>query len=229
MQRVSTIGRGYFELQAIAVLKDLPDEHLRQLAAVMIRRTYAPGQIIFLEGDSASGIWFVAQGRVRIIKQSLSGRTQGLCLVNQGKCFGGCPLFDGEVNPANAQAVDDVVLWIFPRDRLYDLIQDNAVLAGTILDVLSSRLAHLARLGEGLGAWTAASRINDCLVSYADSTKPVPIVRLTHEKIAVLAGTAREVVTRHLSDLEKESIVRLEPGQIVLLDSSRLTRLLCEN
>ena len=76
----------------------------------------------------------------------------------------------------------------------------------------------LAKLGESLGAWSVGARINDCLLAYATYTKPHPVIDLTHEKLSILVGTAREVVTRHLSRLEREGIIRVEPGQIVLLN-----------
>ncbi|MBL8155178.1 MAG: cyclic nucleotide-binding domain-containing protein, partial [Anaerolineae bacterium] len=96
------------ELAAIPAFHDLPVEQVRRLAEVMIRRSYQPGQIIFMEGDSANSLWFVGHGRVKIIKQSINGRIQGLCLMDRGKCFGSCPLFDMERNPATAQALDEV-------------------------------------------------------------------------------------------------------------------------
>jgi hypothetical protein len=51
-------------------------------------------------------------------------------------------------------------------------------------------------------------------------------VLLTHDKLAMLAGTGREVVTRHLSHLEKMGVIQNEPGCIRLLDVSAL-RLPC--
>ena len=211
------------ELKELDALRQIPPEQLAVLASAMVRRSYAPGQLIFLEGDPSSGLWFIAAGRVRIIKQSLNGRVQGLCLIERGKCFGGCPLFDGATNPANAQALDDVTLMVLPRDRLQRLTRELPSLALTVLQIFNQRLAHLARIGEGLGGWSAAHRINDCILAYAEHSEPYPIVSLTHDKIATLAGTVREVVTRHLSSLEREGAIRVEPGRIILLDMERIS------
>ena len=210
------------ELQRVPIFKGMSPPQLESLAAVMVRRHYAAGQLIFLEGDAASGMWFIDSGRVRIIKQSLQGRMQGLCLVSRGKCFGGCPLFDDAVNPATAQALDEVVLLILPRAELQTLIHDDHDLADALYQVFSQRLAHLAQLSEGLGAWTVSARINDCLLVYADLALKHPVVALTHERLAELVGTVREVVTRHLSRLEKQGVIRVEPGQITLLDIDAL-------
>jgi CRP-like cAMP-binding protein len=104
---------------------------LERLASVMVRQTYTADQLIFLEGDPAVGLWFLLDGRVKIIKQSVHGRIQGLCLMQPGKCFGSCPMFGIDTNPASAEAVDDVTLLILPRDALQNLTQHNPDIQST--------------------------------------------------------------------------------------------------
>ena len=219
---IDTLPIKFDELREIPAFRQLPDEQIQSLAAVMVRRLYAPGQIIFMEGEQASSLWFVFQGRVKIIKQSLNGRIQGLCLMNRGKCFGSCPLFEMEQNPATAQALDDVTLLILPEDSLQQLKARDPQLVKALLHIYSQRLEHLARVSEVLGSWTVPDRINDCLLMYANRDTEQPTVDLTHEKLAALSGTVREVVTRHLNLLEKDGIVRNESGYIVLLNPDAL-------
>jgi CRP/FNR family transcriptional regulator len=211
------------DLLKIAAFKEMPLHQLERLATVAVWQTYSPGQIIFLEGEVSGGLWFVQTGRVKIIKQSLNGRILGLCMMTSGKCFGSCPLFGMDKNPATAQAVDEVTLLVVPQERLNHLIHEDANLAGALLRIYSQRLLHLARLSEKLGAWTTGDRINDCLLAYAEPTDGYAVVRLTHEKLADLAGTVREVVTRHLSQLERGGTIQIEQGHILLLDTNRLS------
>lgn len=214
------------ELQKITAFKNISYASLERLAAVMLRQSYTANQLIFLEGEPAIGLWFLLGGRVKIIKQSVHGRIQGLCLMQPGKCFGSCPMFGIDSNPASAQAVDDVTILILPRDAFQNLTQYNPQLALVMLRIFSQRLSHLVRLSERLGTWTVSDRINDCLITYADCHESNMVVSLTHEKLADLAGTVREVVTRHLVHLEQDGIIRAEPGQITLLD---LNALRCPN
>jgi CRP/FNR family transcriptional regulator len=209
-------------LGRIGAFRDLSNSRREALATAMVRRTYMPGQLIFLEGDPSCGLWFIVEGRVRIIKQSRNGRVQGLCLVDRGKCFGSCPLFDGDRNPANAQAIDNVTLLVLPSEALQRFVQQEPDVASVLLRIFSQRLSHLAKLGEGLGTREVGHRINDCILAYAEERAPHPVVSLTHDKLASMAGTVREVVTRHLAKLESEGVVRVEPGQIIVLDADAL-------
>ncbi|MEZ4666314.1 MAG: Crp/Fnr family transcriptional regulator [Anaerolineae bacterium] len=210
------------ELSELPAFRHLPDEQILSLATAMVRRHYTPGQIIFMEGEQSNSLWFVYQGRVKIIKQSLHGRIQGLCLMNRGKCFGSCPLFSMEHNPATAQALDEVTLFVLPEDTLRQLKSRDPQLVKILLTIYSQRLEHLAHVSEVLGSWTVSDRINECLLSYARQINHLQTVQLTHEKLAALSGTVREVVTRHLSHLEKEGIIRNETGHVVILNADAL-------
>jgi CRP/FNR family transcriptional regulator len=210
------------DLFRVHAFRDLAAQDLECLARAMLKRHCEAGQLIFLEGDAAQGLWFVTDGRVRIVKQSLNGRMQTLCLLNRGRCFGTCPLFSDDVNPASAEAVETTTLIILPQSAYRRIHHDCPNLAATLLQVYSQRITQLVHLSETLGTWSTADRINNCLLTYAEQNTPHPTVRLTHEELAVLAGTVREVVTRHLAQLEKSGVVHLEPKLITLLESTAL-------
>ena len=226
-QRRNPMGEGRGPVQVSEILKlatfrTMPGPQLERIAAALVRQSYAPGQLIFLEGEPTDGLWFVAEGRVRIIKQSLSGRIQGLCLVNRGKCFGSCPLFHMDRNPATAQALDAVTLFVLPQAMLQSMGKQDALLSSALMRIYSQRFDHLARLSESLGTWSVADRINHHMLANAEHAGERLVVALTHEKLAMLSGTVRETVTRHLAQLEKAGTVKIELGRITLVDTGAL-------
>ncbi len=206
------------ELKRNSLFRTLDNEQLTFMAENMIRRAYSPGQFIFVEGEDAVGLWFILQGKVKILKHSRSGRLQGLCVVNTGKCFGGCPLFDTDTNPADAQALSDVILAILPRQNLRQIIKYDPQITLKLMQLYNQRTQLLARLGESLGAWPVSLRVNDCLIAHAGQEGSSLVVRLTHEEISTLVGTAREVVSRHLSQLESQQVIQTSPGKITIQD-----------
>ncbi|SFE53066.1 Crp-like helix-turn-helix domain-containing protein [Thermoanaerobacter thermohydrosulfuricus] len=50
-------------------------------------------------------------------------------------------------------------------------------------------------------------------------------LEITHEKIAAELGTAREVISRILKDFEKENIVTLLRGKIIIKNEEKLKRI----
>ncbi len=127
-----------------------------------------------------------------------------------------------EKNPATAEALDQVTLFVLPESTLQQLKERDPYLIKTLLYIYSQRLEHLAHVSEVLGIWTVPDRINDSLLTYASQTGTQPTVELTHERLAALSGTVREVVTRHLLELEKEGVVRNELGRIIIVNPDAL-------
>jgi CRP/FNR family transcriptional regulator, cyclic AMP receptor protein len=209
-------------LRELPAFEQLEIRSCEILAQNMFAKTYAAGQFIFLEGDEANSLWFIQSGTVRILKQSQNGRQQGLCTVNKGKCFGTCPLFDQVKNPADAQALTEVSLYILPRTILQNLVYQNPELTRCLLGLYTERLKHLAKLGEALGTWTVGQRINDCLLAFAKDRANSVVVELSHEEIATVVGTAREVVSRHLAELEVQQLIQSKQRSITLLDIQAL-------
>ncbi|MBZ0308840.1 MAG: Crp/Fnr family transcriptional regulator [Anaerolineae bacterium] len=210
-------------LRAVSILNQTVPDDLEMLADLMVKRTYAPGELIFLEGEQASGVWFILDGKVKIVKIGSSGRIQALCIASTGKCFGTCPLFNQNGNPANAQALTEVTLLMLPQADLEHLMTTNTRLVWVLLKIYSQYLGQLARLSESLGSLSVGDRINDVLLTHADAQL---VVMLTHEKLAELAGTVREVVSRHLAELADQNLIQLEFGRIQLLNPTGL-RLPC--
>ena len=211
------------EIKELKTFSSFTDKQLSQLVQYMVRRTYTPGQFIFLEGDESAGLWFILDGKVRILKQSLTGRTQGLCFIDSGKCFGSCPLFDSEnTNPADAQALTDVTLAIIPQEQFPDLVYADIDVAMAVLKICHHRMGLLAKLGERLGTWSVGMRIEDCLMTHVELVSGRMLVRLTHDNIATLVGTVREVVSRHLAELESLQIIKCCPGIIEVLQIKAL-------
>jgi CRP/FNR family cyclic AMP-dependent transcriptional regulator len=51
------------------------------------------------------------------------------------------------------------------------------------------------------------------------------VVRLTHEQLADLVGTAREITTKVLGDLQDRKLLCRKRGKIVIPDADRLAEL----
>jgi CRP-like cAMP-binding protein len=88
------------------------------------------------------------------------------------------------------------------------------------------RRPGLRRLRRGNGQ---RPRPHRCLITLAGQYRRYglpsrgPVVALTHEQIAALAGTSRETATKVLGDLADRGLIRLGRGRIILLDIGKIS------
>jgi CRP-like cAMP-binding protein len=97
-------------LSKVPLFSDLAAAEMDFLAPRVVPRKFSPGQMVFNEGDSCSGLYVVASGQVRICKTSASGREQVLSIDGPGSSIAELPVFDGGDYPASVAAIDDATL-----------------------------------------------------------------------------------------------------------------------
>jgi len=142
-------------LQRVSLFAGLPGPALARVARVAIRRSYASGEIIILEGDPCEAVYFIAAGQVRVYRLSLSGRQQVLARLGPGQAFNTVPPFQPRpLNHATVEALAPVTLYAVPRDEFRQLVHECPELALALLQDFADRLDHLTRLVEDLSLRT---------------------------------------------------------------------------
>lgn len=208
------------DLRRIPSFSELDDAALAALCRAMVTRAFAPGQIIFFEGDATPGIWFVRGGRVRIFKLARDGREQVLCVAQAHTCAG-CPLFFGGRNPASAEALDHGTLYFLPMAAVEALLPAYPQIGVALLRILAERQRVLVGVATTLVLRCVATRLAQVLLAESGGVAGAA-VHMTHAELAQRVGVAREVVSRTLSRWSREGLLTCRRGSIVLHDPQAL-------
>lgn len=216
----------------IDILKQAPyfaglsDAELERIRSLVQERGYDRGEIVILEGEPCEAIYFVKSGRVKVFKTSPDGKEQLLRIMKPGDSFNEVPAFDGEANPASAEALDPTVLFLLYQGDVQRLMREVPSISRNVIRVLASRLRHLVTLVEDLSFRNVNARVAKILLEHAhEASAPERSQRLTQQQMATMAGTAREMVGRALKTLEQAGAIKMERGRIVILDRKMLERL----
>ena len=212
------------ELRQVPYLATLDDDAAAELTSHVVERSFDRRHILFLEGQACAGLFMITSGRVKIFKVSPQGREQVLNVLGPGDAFNEVAILDGGPNPASAATMTPSTLLILAREPLLELIGRHPSLALSVIEHLASRTRHLVSLVEDLSFRTVSSRLTRLLLEEAGPT-PRLSRRWTHEELASRLGTAREVVSRALGQLESLGLLRRERHQLIILDRDALDRL----
>lgn len=209
--------------RAVPWLEDAPGEAVRTLAAVASARRYAAGEVIFLEGDPAAGLYLVASGTVKISRFSKDGREYILHLQHVGDTFNDVAALDGGPNPATAIAHSDATLLRVDRRDLQAILTRYPTLAWALIESLARRARHLVGLVQDLSMRNVRGRLARLLLEQVQRSQDEEVSRLmTQEEMASHLGTVREVVGRALRSLAADGIIEFDRHRIVILDPDRL-------
>jgi CRP/FNR family transcriptional regulator, dissimilatory nitrate respiration regulator len=211
-------------LANIKLWRGLGDEQVDELAYIAIAKTYTKNQLIFQQGDEASGFFVVVVGRVKVFKTSIEGKEQILHLFGRGDYFAEVPAFDGQNFPASAIALETTELLFFPRSSFLELLQKQPTFAINILGVFARHLRLMTQLVEDLSLKEVPGRLATYLLYLSDRNDKADEVELdmTKTQLAALLGTIPETLSRVFAKLSLEEVIAIEGSRIQLLNRQRL-------
>ncbi|HSM87790.1 MAG TPA: Crp/Fnr family transcriptional regulator [Candidatus Limnocylindrales bacterium] len=214
-------------LRRVQIFADLSQTELQFLAERAVPRGYAAGEVIFSEGEPCTGLFVVESGHVRIFKSSPSGREQVLAIEGPGSSVAELPLFDGGNYPASTSAVDQAQIYFISKQDFHSLCVVHPQVSLKVLKVVGARLRRLVGIIEELSFTTVRGRLISMLLRLAKAGKKTPEgiqVQLpaSNQELASQIGTVRELVSRNLSRLQAEDLIRLEAKTVTIPDLHRL-------
>lgn len=215
-------------LAKVPIFSGLAEDERAFLVQRMVPRHYAAGEIVFAEGEPCLGLYVVESGHVRIFKSSSGGREHVLSVDGPGNSVAELPVFDGGNYPASTQAIDDATLLFISKQDFQALCLAHPQVALKVLRVVGARLRRLVGIIEELSFTTVRHRLASFLLRLAQregkQTREGVEITLpgSNQELASQIGTVRELVSRNLSRLQAEGVVRIDGRSALIRDLKAL-------
>ena len=222
----ATVEIGSF-IGNVPLFKGLPPTQINQLVAIAMYKPYKKGEIIFSEGQEATGFYVLITGRVKISKLAPDGKEQILHILGLQEPFGEVPVFAGERFPANAEAMEDSKILFLPRDGFIHLIKQEPSVAMNMLALLSRRLRQFSGLIENLSLKGVPARLASYLLYLSQRQGNMELLELDVSKtmLANFLGTIPETLSRILARMTQEGLIEVNGRRIKLLNRRVLEEL----
>lgn len=200
-----------------SILETLPDPLRREALSGSQALRFEHGKVLFRAGDPCQGLPLVLNGSVKVQMTGLSGNSivlyrmgaDDICTLSIG-----C-LMTGDGFRAEAVVEDDAEVFMVPRGLFDRLMDQSAEFRLGIMESYGRRLNDLMLLVEEV----AFRRMDERLLDWLKGRSGQGTITITHQELAVELGTAREVVSRLLKELERKGRLRLARGKIEFTDS----------
>ncbi|CAN7459341.1 Crp/Fnr family transcriptional regulator [Acidovorax sp. LjRoot129] len=216
-------GRWFAHLPADFAQPLIGMAHLRQLQA---------GEVLFLRGDAPCGLYAVVRGAISISGtggRANEARAALLTRLEPPNWFGEISVFDGSARTHDAHAAEASTLLQVPHERLQAWLQAHPVhwhaLALLLTDKLRTafvameelallpapqRLARrLVMMAEGYGQWTAEGQSRR-------------VLSISQEQLSLMLAISRQTTNQILKDLEARHLLRVQRGEVEILDLGAL-------
>lgn len=215
-------------LGRVPVFSTLEQDDLGRIAQLAVPRSFAPGQIVFREGDASDTCYVVRSGRARAIREHADGRTITLATFGPGDIFGELAMFEDELRSATVEAVQDTSVVAVLGPDMRRLMVEHPEISIRLVVALGRRLRETNDRLAKQSFQTVQSRVavvlSELVAQAVDAGAPAQEVLLTATQadLAKLAGSSRESASRFLAVLERAGVISQGRGRLVVHDPRAL-------
>jgi CRP/FNR family transcriptional regulator len=208
---------------------NLAEPLLRELNSLRQNAFYPRGAILFVEGESPRGVFVLCSGRARLSATSVDGQTISLREVEPGEILGLSSAMSKSAYSTRAETLTACQISFIPQLQFRSFLRAHPDVSLRIAEHLSmelhkaweqTRLVTLlpttrAKLARFFLAWAAGH--GKVVLEGATLS-----LKMTQEEIAESIGVSRETVSRALAHLQDQQLIRVNRGQIVILQPGKL-------
>ncbi|HEY9890049.1 MAG TPA: Crp/Fnr family transcriptional regulator [Candidatus Obscuribacterales bacterium] len=222
---------GGLPIRETPFFQGLPEDVVEKATAQVVIRRHPANQVILLENDWGSSVYFILDGWVKIRTYNLDGKEITLNILGRGELFGEMAPLDEVPRSTDVITLVPTVIGNLPAQDFVTLIHSEP-LAGIRLSQLMARRLRQVNRRLRLRESDSTSRVTDILLFLADGqgiqaeTGGLEIPNLPHRELSSLSGLARETVTRVLNKLEKKGLVKRDRDIMSIPDVGALEKLL---
>ncbi len=205
-------------IESIAYFQGIAADELQYITEKSILRTFSAGDVIFLEGQPADGLWIVEAGSVKIYKLNPDGAEHILHLRGPGTTFNDIAALDGGQNPASAMGLSaEVQVWLVPAAVIRDVLTHNPQIALNVIRMLAVRVRSLVGQIEDLALYSVIVRLARFLVKQSqDPSLSGPGV--TRTAIAAHINTTPQTISNVLHTLEEMGAIQFNRHRIEIIN-----------
>jgi CRP/FNR family transcriptional regulator len=204
------------ELQDIPMFSSLDKKFHKELKDNIYIKKYAKDSIVFYEGDESNYFYILLEGTIRLYKTTPKGSQVQINRLRAPNTIGEYACFEKEPFPATCEFITDGVMGLLHFDKVYKYLNDKEFSLGLIKS-LTSKVMLLSALVHKETVLSSEAKVADLMIE-----KISIFNRLRNNEIAGILNLTPETFSRIITKFKRESIVRVENGELKILNLDAL-------
>ena len=208
----------------------LTPEEMSVLKANSTITRYKKSDYIFMEGDAPVGLQYLTSGKVKMIKEGISGREQIIRMFTENGLISYRSLLAGEPHNGTAVAIEDSEIVTVPHDILYQVLLKNCNFSLALLKDLAIELGHSNLRTVSLTQKHIRGRLAESILflkekyGFENDSQTLKVY-LSREDLASLSNMTASNAIRTLSTFAGEKLIAMDGRKIKITDLIKLEKI----
>jgi CRP/FNR family cyclic AMP-dependent transcriptional regulator len=207
------------EVAKIKVLSKLSVEEQGAIAKRLVRREFRKNTKVISFGAPGNILMFIVSGSAAVVRSDKEGRLVTICEQKAGDLFGELALLVGNPRSADVITTSKSVMLELSHEDFIAHARVHGGLTFNLCRSLAEQLVSSTHRVADLVFCDVTTRLLHVLEKAAvivDENRRIVRERPTHDHLASLIGSSREVVSRSLAALERTGRIEQEDKTIWL-------------
>lgn len=222
-----------WHLQQCPLLAGVGQQDMDELSQVTVMEKLEPQDRIVTAQNQPGNIWLIKEGLVSLTYGDADGKDATVLLLESGDLFGAMEGIGSEDYGENIVALRPTVLCRMTRQQMDGLLNKHPEIAYRITKFSWRRIARLQERLAEIMTKSVRERLAALLLRVAaaygeqkqDQSYSLGLT-ITHDDLARLVGSSREMVSKVMSQFRDAGWVRSSRKSVELLDRQALQQVL---
>lgn len=188
------------------------------------------GQFVFQEGSPVFGIYFIQEGKVKVVSSNLKGKEQIVRLAGDGHILGHRG-YGGETYPIGAVALEESRICFLDNNILLDAFKANFNFLYNTMMFYSKELRKSELRTRLFAQMSVEEKVTFALVYIIETFGVSEKDNLLHgilsrQEIADISGTNASQVSRAITILKAQNLIRTPGNQIFVVDYEGIKKII---
>jgi CRP/FNR family transcriptional regulator, cyclic AMP receptor protein len=207
-----------------ALLRSVPAEDLRSLAAASRLRSFRRGQVVFTKDDPGDTVIVVISGRVKVVVRSADGGELTLAIVQPGGMLGELGVADNGPRSADAETLDECQLLLIPHEAIQEICARIPSAAQALAQSIAAIVRTLTDVTADLIFLDLPRRVAKALLNQPRGGDGIIHQKLSQEELAHQVGGTRQSVNAALRGFERRGWIEVHDRIITVKQTAALGR-----
>jgi CRP/FNR family transcriptional regulator, anaerobic regulatory protein len=200
-------------------------ERLREIALLKTSFSCKKGQQFMFEGAPTQGLYFIYDGKVKVLKTGIYGKEHIVRLTKNGDTIGFRGFGTGNRYLIAATAIEDTALCNFSNEIMNEILKTIPEFTYNLMLFYAQELNKSEENVKKIAQMNVRERVVDSLIylhkKFGEKGGLIDI-QLSRKEIADFAGTNDEQVTRVFSSLKSEGVIKIIGKKVGILNLNKL-------
>ncbi len=205
-------------LKKIQLFEGLSGPILIELISLMKEISCPKNSLVISQGDKNRSLFIVIEGRLKVFAIDDEGNQTIFTFFNSNDYFGELSLLDGEPRSASVSAVEDSKVLKLDQEKLREFIEKYPEVCWPLFKSLTSQIRKMDETICTLTSKDTYGRLIQVIRNESTEQQDGTLMtqKITHQELADMIGSSREMVSRLLKALKQGGYIDIVSKEIIV-------------